>query len=142
MKFNLTEGEVKGEIGELGVDIKIDKKKKTLHITDNGVGMSSDEVKKYINDAEKVIDKLTSGKGGYVSDWIKTKANLKKEGLLEKLMSVVEKMIKLETEIVKVNNFDKFTNNKGSLNWYENINCDRFGLIIIDDLLGYSTHVK
>lgn len=66
-------------------------------------------LKKYINDAEKVIDKLTSGKGGYVSDWIKTKANLKKEGLLEKLMSVVEKMIKLETEIVKVNNFDKFT---------------------------------
>ena len=43
-------GEVKGEIGELGVDIKVDKKKKTLHITDNGVGMTLDEVKKYIND--------------------------------------------------------------------------------------------
>ena len=55
-------GEVKGEIGELGVDIKIDKKKKTLHITDNGVGMSSDEVKKYINDvafsgAEEFLEK-------------------------------------------------------------------------------------
>ena len=55
-------GEVKGEIGELGVDIKVDKKKKTLHITDNGVGMSLDEVKKYINDvafsgAEEFLEK-------------------------------------------------------------------------------------
>ena len=43
-------GEVKGEIGELGVEIKIDKKKKILQIMDNGVGMTSEEVKKYIND--------------------------------------------------------------------------------------------
>ena len=55
-------GEVKGEIGELGVDIKVDKKKKTLHITDNGVGMTIDEVKKYINDvafsgAEEFLEK-------------------------------------------------------------------------------------
>ena len=55
-------GEVKGEIDELGVEIKIDKKKKTLHINDNGVGMTSDEVKKYINDvafsgAEEFLDK-------------------------------------------------------------------------------------
>ena len=55
-------GEVKGEIGELGVEIKIDKKKKTLHINDNGVGMTSNEVKKYINDvafsgAEEFLDK-------------------------------------------------------------------------------------
>ena len=55
-------GEVKGEIGKLGVEIKIDKKKKTLHINDNGVGMTSNEVKKYINDvafsgAEEFLDK-------------------------------------------------------------------------------------
>ena len=55
-------GEVKGEIGELGVEIKVDKKKKTLHITDNGVGMTLDEVKKYINDvafsgAEEFLEK-------------------------------------------------------------------------------------
>ena len=43
-------GEVKGEIGDLGVELKIDKKAKKLHIIDNGVGMTSDEVKKYIND--------------------------------------------------------------------------------------------
>ncbi len=55
-------GEVKGEIGELGVEIKIDKKKKILQIIDNGVGMTSDEVKKYINDvafsgAEEFLEK-------------------------------------------------------------------------------------
>ena len=55
-------GEVKGEIGNLGVEVKVDKKKKTLHIIDNGVGMTSDEVKKYINDvafsgAEEFLEK-------------------------------------------------------------------------------------
>ena len=55
-------GEVKGEIGQLGVEIKIDKKKKILHIIDNGVGMTSEEVKKYINDvafsgAEEFLEK-------------------------------------------------------------------------------------
>ena len=55
-------GEVKGEIGELGVEIKIDKKKKILQIMDNGVGMTSEEVKKYINDvafsgAEEFLEK-------------------------------------------------------------------------------------
>ncbi len=55
-------GEVKGEIGELGVEIKIDKKKKILHIIDNGVGMTFEEVKKYINDvafsgAEEFLEK-------------------------------------------------------------------------------------
>ena len=55
-------GEVKGEIGDLGVELKIDKKAKKLHIIDNGVGMTSDEVKKYINDvafsgAEEFLEK-------------------------------------------------------------------------------------
>ena len=55
-------GEVKGEIGELGVEIKVDKKKKILQIIDNGVGMTSEEVKKYINDvafsgAEEFLEK-------------------------------------------------------------------------------------
>jgi len=55
-------GEVKGEINELGVEVKIDKKNKTLHVIDNGVGMTSEEVKKYINDvafsgAEEFLEK-------------------------------------------------------------------------------------
>ena len=42
-------GEVKGAIGDLRVDVVLDAKEKTLSIIDNGIGMSSAEVDKYIN---------------------------------------------------------------------------------------------
>ena len=60
-------GEVKGDIGNLGLEIKVNKKEKTLHIIDNGVGMTSEEVKKYINDvafsgAEEFLEKYKDKK--------------------------------------------------------------------------------
>ena len=60
-------GEVKGDIGSLGLEIKVNKKEKTLHIIDNGVGMTSEEVKKYINDvafsgAEEFLEKYKDKK--------------------------------------------------------------------------------
>lgn len=42
-------GDFSGEIGEPAIYLSIDKDKKTLTIADNGIGMSLDEVKKYIN---------------------------------------------------------------------------------------------
>ncbi len=42
-------GEYSGEIGEPEIQIAIDKDLKTLSITDNGIGMTAEEVKKYIN---------------------------------------------------------------------------------------------
>lgn len=42
-------GEFKGELGDLSVRISIDKKNKTLKISDRGIGMTADEVDKYIN---------------------------------------------------------------------------------------------
>lgn len=42
-------GEAKGEMGELRIDIKIDAEKKTLTIADKGIGMTADEVDKYLN---------------------------------------------------------------------------------------------
>lgn len=42
-------GEVKGEIGDLKVEVSINKEAGTLTIADNGIGMTSDEVDKYIN---------------------------------------------------------------------------------------------
>lgn len=42
-------GEVKGVMGDLRVDVILDAKEKTLSIMDNGIGMSSAEVDKYIN---------------------------------------------------------------------------------------------
>ncbi|MFM7408856.1 MAG: molecular chaperone HtpG [Cuspidothrix sp.] len=42
-------GEYNGEVGEPEITVAIDKDKKTLSISDNGIGMTAEEVKKYIN---------------------------------------------------------------------------------------------
>lgn len=42
-------GEAKGELGELRIDVKLDAEKKTITISDRGVGMTAEEVEKYIN---------------------------------------------------------------------------------------------
>jgi len=42
-------GEAKGELGELDVTIRLDTEKKTITISDKGIGMTADEVEKYIN---------------------------------------------------------------------------------------------
>ena len=42
-------GEAKGDIGNPQIEIKIDTENKTLHIIDQGIGMSAEEVEKYIN---------------------------------------------------------------------------------------------
>ncbi len=43
-------GEAKVEYGNPKIEIKVDKKNKTLHVIDKGLGMTSDEVNKYINE--------------------------------------------------------------------------------------------
>ena len=42
-------GEAKGDLGELRIDVSIDKEAKTLTIEDRGVGMTAQEVDKYLN---------------------------------------------------------------------------------------------
>jgi molecular chaperone HtpG len=42
-------GEFKGELGNLSVSVAIDKENKTLTISDKGIGMTAEEVDKYIN---------------------------------------------------------------------------------------------
>src|SRR6201991_4844753 len=42
-------GEAKGELGDLDIEIKLDTEKKTITISDKGIGMTADEVEKYIN---------------------------------------------------------------------------------------------
>lgn len=49
LKTLASAGEFKGELGDLTVKVEIDKQKKTLTIRDNGIGMTSAEVDKYIN---------------------------------------------------------------------------------------------
>ncbi len=55
-------GELQGEMGEAKITLAVDKEKKTLSITDTGIGMTAEEVKKYINQvafssAEEFIEK-------------------------------------------------------------------------------------
>jgi molecular chaperone HtpG len=49
LKTLAEKGEVRGEIGDLKIEISIDKKAKTLTVKDTGIGMSEEEVDKYIN---------------------------------------------------------------------------------------------
>ncbi len=42
-------GEYKGELGELKVEVIIDKEAGTLTVRDHGIGMTADEIEKYIN---------------------------------------------------------------------------------------------
>jgi len=49
MKRLASLGEYTGELGETGVEVSVDKKKKTITISDAGIGMTAEEIKKYIN---------------------------------------------------------------------------------------------
>ncbi len=42
-------GEFEGELGELKVTVKLDEAAKTITVSDSGIGMTADEIKKYIN---------------------------------------------------------------------------------------------
>ena len=44
-----TRGEFQGELGDLTIDVNLDPQKKTLTISDRGIGMTADEVERYIN---------------------------------------------------------------------------------------------
>ena len=60
-------GEAKTEYGSPFIEVKIDKKKKMLHIIDQGIGMTQDEVQKYINEiafsgAEEFLEKYKDKK--------------------------------------------------------------------------------
>jgi molecular chaperone HtpG len=56
-------GEAKGELGDISIEVKVDAEKKTLTISDKGIGMTDEEVDKYINQvafssAEEFLNKF------------------------------------------------------------------------------------
>lgn len=62
LKTYASSGEAKGELGELRIDISLDVEAKTLTIADKGIGMTAEEVDKYINQvafssAEEFLEK-------------------------------------------------------------------------------------
>ncbi|MBQ5784635.1 MAG: molecular chaperone HtpG [Bacteroidales bacterium] len=84
-------GEFKGELGDLTIRISVDEKANTLTITDRGIGMTQEEVDKYINQIafssageflEKYKDQLNSiighfGLGFYSSFMVSKKVEIK-----------------------------------------------------------------
>jgi len=64
-------GELTDDIGNTTIEVKVDEKNKTLTVSDKGIGMTAEEVKKYINQiafssAEEFLDKfkdVEDGKG-------------------------------------------------------------------------------
>lgn len=68
LKFFSSNGEFKGELGDLRVKVIVDKAAKTLTISDNGIGMTADEIDKYINQiafsgAEEFVQKYKGKEG-------------------------------------------------------------------------------
>ena len=62
LKMASLAGETRGEVPEPEINLAIDKENRTLSITDNGIGMTGEEIKKYINQvafssAEEFINK-------------------------------------------------------------------------------------
>ncbi|MDB5136918.1 MAG: htpG [Mucilaginibacter sp.] len=60
-------GQYSGELGDLRVEIAFDEKAKTITISDNGIGMTAEEIKKYINQiafsgATEFMDKFKESK--------------------------------------------------------------------------------
>lgn len=97
LKVLSSKGEVKGELGDLTIEILLDKDAKTLTIKDKGIGMTSEEVEKYLNQvafssAQEFLDKYKDdaniighfGLGFYsafmVADRVDVKTKSYKEG--------------------------------------------------------------
>ena len=62
LKTLASKGEFKGDLGDLTIDIILDEAAKTLTISDKGIGMTEDEVKRYLNQvafssAQEFLDK-------------------------------------------------------------------------------------
>tara|TARA_R110002072_G_scaffold148769_4_gene296386 strand:+ start:9025 stop:10929 length:1905 start_codon:yes stop_codon:yes gene_type:complete len=71
LKHLISIGEAKTELGDAKIEISIDKDAKTLTIKDQGLGMTADEVEKYINQiafsgAEEFLDKYKDNEAGII----------------------------------------------------------------------------
>lgn len=49
LKTLATAGDFKGELGDLKIRVSVDKKKKTITVSDSGIGMTAEELDKYLN---------------------------------------------------------------------------------------------
>jgi molecular chaperone HtpG len=95
-------GDAKGELGDLRIDVVLDEKEKTLSIIDRGVGMTQEEVDKYINQvafssAEDFLEKYKDaniighfGLGFYSAFMVSDKVEIYSKSYKDEPCSVLE----------------------------------------------------
>lgn len=71
LKTMASKGDFKGELGDLTVRVKLDPKAKTITVSDAGVGMTAEEIDKYINQiafssAEEFLEKYKDDKSAII----------------------------------------------------------------------------
>jgi molecular chaperone HtpG len=95
-------GDFKGELGDLTVRVSVDKKKKTITIADRGIGMSAEEIDRYINQiafsgAEEFVEKYKNdaqaiighfGLGFYSSFMVSEKVEIFTKSYQEELPAI------------------------------------------------------
>ncbi|MCH5328050.1 MAG: molecular chaperone HtpG [Coprobacter sp.] len=96
-------GEFKGELGEMNVKVAVDKKEGTLTISDRGIGMTAEEIDKYINQiafsgAEEFLNKYKNdanaiighfGLGFYSSFMVSKKVEIRTRSYKEDAQAVM-----------------------------------------------------
>jgi len=68
LKVVAANGEYKGDLGDLKVEVILDREAKTITVRDSGIGMTDDEIDKYINQiafsgAEEFVNKYKDKEG-------------------------------------------------------------------------------
>ena len=71
LKALATMGKFEGELGDLTIQVKVDKEAKTITVSDRGIGMTAEEVDKYINQiafsgAEEFLEKFKMEEGNII----------------------------------------------------------------------------
>lgn len=96
-------GEFKGELGELSVAVKINKEQGTLTISDRGIGMTSEEIDKYINQiafssANEFLDKYKNDANSIIGHF---GLGFYSSFMVSKKVEIVTKSFKEGAEAVK-----------------------------------------
>lgn len=96
-------GEFKGELGDLKVEVKIDKENGTLTISDKGIGMTNEEIDKYINQiafssANEFLDKYKKDANSIIGHF---GLGFYSAFMVSKKVEVITKSFKEDAEAVK-----------------------------------------
>lgn len=96
-------GELKGELGNLFVSVSIDKEKGTLTISDRGIGMTSEEIDKYINQiafssANEFLDKYKTDANSIIGHF---GLGFYSSFMVSKKVEIITKSFKEDAQAVK-----------------------------------------